>query len=155
MSLHSVVGRGLALICRLRPAQQECVDSVVVEFVAARFRFACAPSTVSQALRTRIRFPSVMCIVRRGYCHRTSNRGCQLADLLRVPTDKLAFARFLRHSVHAFGVTTPSPRRLLELTDPSIAVLHDRVYCWKPLAEEHHMLFARAMALEQQRSGVS
>jgi hypothetical protein len=99
-----------------------------------------------------------MCIVRRGYCHRTSNRGRQLAGLLRVSTDKLAFARFLRHSVHAFGVTTPSPRRLLELTDPSIAVavLHDRVYCWKPLAEEHHMLFARAMmALEQQRSGVS
>jgi hypothetical protein len=96
-----------------------------------------------------------MCIVRRGSCHRTSNRECQLAGLPRVPTDKLAFARFLRHSVHAFGVTTPSPRRLLELTDPSIAVLHDRVYCWKPLAEEHHMLLARAMALEQQRGGVS
>ena len=39
-----------------------------------------------------------------------------------------AFARFLRHSVHAFGVTTPM-RRLFELTDPSIAVVHEGVYC--------------------------
>lgn len=27
---------------------------------------------------------------------------------------KLTFARFLRHSVQAFGVTTPRPRRLFE-----------------------------------------
>jgi hypothetical protein len=99
MSLHFVVDRGLALICRLRPVQQGCVRSVVVEFVAARFRFACAPSTASRALRKRILFHSVICIVRRGYCHRTSNRGCQLAGL----ASRLDRQTCLRSFLAAFG----------------------------------------------------
>lgn len=43
------------------------------------------------------------------------------------------FARFLRHSVHALGVTMPSPRRRLEFAGPTVL---DEAVAWPEAAEE-------------------
>lgn len=87
-------------------------------FVKLPARISCVLSTGEQAIHRRTqRFVPRTC--RMGSDHRT---GFLVRQLYLVLVAEPTLARFLRHSLQALAVTTPSPRRLLELelVDPSI-----------------------------------
>lgn len=56
--------------------------------------------------------------------HRTEERSVSLIRQIKRSLQQ-TFARFFRHSVHAFGVTIPIPRRLLELAGASLDAIDD------------------------------
>jgi hypothetical protein len=111
----------------MRPEQRAPFRLTVVVLAAVRSLFAFPLSIVERVPHRRIRHLSATRISRMGFGRHTSH------DVRLDPNifEELTLVLFLRHSVHALGVTSPSPRRLFELLSSMVNAVSCRCAFWR------------------------